>query len=250
MSNQIQEFYLEMKSYINTDRKLGLIEMLASSLPRMAKLILAECGFSQDYGPHNLVADVLTHHHAHILQVWCDLPYFIEVYKKVNRCGRAPEDASAMMNRLFPPAAAARPGVNNDDASQHDNSRTSSIVHLNKNQIETPARGHSNNTEEISALSSETPAAAQPQKLDGSGFMSAAQFASFIARLKPGDNFQAKAAEFCNNITLNADNPTNDNPNNDSNVPSSIGNLSHNSSSTTIPNPSPIRVLRNPYNKK
>ena len=67
MSNQIQEFYLEMKSYINTDRKLELIEILASSLPRMAKLILAECGFSQDYGPHNLVADVLTHHHAHIL---------------------------------------------------------------------------------------------------------------------------------------------------------------------------------------
>ena len=82
MSHQIQEFYLEMKSYINTDRKLELIETLASSLPRMAKLILAECGFSQDYGPHNLVADVLTHHHAHILKVWCDLPYFIEVYTR------------------------------------------------------------------------------------------------------------------------------------------------------------------------
>eukprot|EP00956_Cyclotella_meneghiniana_P025321 scaffold52633_cov64-Cyclotella_meneghiniana.AAC.1 len=42
MSHQIQEFYLEMKSYINTDRKLELIETLASSLPRMAKLILLQ----------------------------------------------------------------------------------------------------------------------------------------------------------------------------------------------------------------
>ena len=156
-----------------------------------------------------------------------------------------------MMNRLFPPAAAARPGVNNnDDTSQHDNSRARSIVQLHKNQLETPARGNSNNAEEISALSVETPAAAQSHKLDGSGFMSATQFANFIATLKLGDDFQAKAADYCKNITLTTIKPTNDNPNNDLNVPSSIGELPCNSSCATPPNPSPIRVLRNPYNKK
>ena len=249
MSRAIQDFYLEIKSYINADRKLELIEIIASSLPRMAKLILAECGFSQDYGPHNLVADVLTYKQIFLLKFWCDLPYFIELYKRINNCGRAPEEASAMMNRLFPPAAAAQPETDNDSTSQQNSTANNNTALTRRNLYETPSRGIGNNAEDISAISvdSDTPSTNQPRKLNGSGFMTAAQFAEFIANLKPGDNFQAKAAEFCSNIALNTNN---DNSNNDAQVPSSIGNSSTAATSVTLPSPSPMRILRNPYTKK
>ena len=77
--------------------------------------------------------------------------------------------------------------------------------------------------------------------------MTAAQFADFIANLKPGDDFQAKAAEFCSNIAFNTNN---DNSNKDVQVPSSIGNLSTDATPVTLPSPSPMRILRNPYTKK
>ena len=253
MSHQLSEFYIEMKTYVNTDRKLELIEMLACSLPRMAKLILAECGFSQDYGPHNLVADVLTSQHGNILKFWCDLPYFIDVYKRINRCGRAPEDASAMMNRLFPPTAAAQPEVDDDDddgTTQQDTLTHGSVIRSQRNQFETPSRGDGNNAEEVSAISTDTPSTSQPHKLDGSGFMTATQFADFIKRLKPGDDFKAKADEFCKTIALNTPNPNNDNPNNSSKVPSTIGHPTHSVTPASRPSPSPLRVLRNPYTNK
>eukprot|EP00956_Cyclotella_meneghiniana_P020141 scaffold35167_cov96-Cyclotella_meneghiniana.AAC.4 len=215
----------------------------------MAKLILAECGFSQDYGPHNLVADVLTYKHVILLKFWCDLPYFVDVYKKVNNCGRAPEDASAMMNRLFPPAVAAQPEKDNDSTSQQNSTANSNTALSRRNQFETSSRGIGNNAEDISAISveTETPSTAQPRKLDGSGFMTATQFAEFFAKLKPGDDFQANAAEFYSNISLN---PNNDNSNNEAKVPSTIGNSSNTATPAICPSPSPLRVLRNPYTNK
>ena len=100
------EHYLKAVTAVNKDLKLDLIEFIARSLPQLSDIVLITHN-ATEYGFHNLVADMLTIAYDEILMHFTTLENFLEIYKRENKCGRAPEDAKVLLDRLTPPATAA-----------------------------------------------------------------------------------------------------------------------------------------------
>ena len=68
------------------------MEIFAKALPCFGDLILIEDD-ADNYGKHDLVADLLLSHHDVVFRHLKNLPVsqFIEIYQKVNGCGHQPE---------------------------------------------------------------------------------------------------------------------------------------------------------------
>eukprot|EP00956_Cyclotella_meneghiniana_P032800 scaffold91562_cov49-Cyclotella_meneghiniana.AAC.4 len=93
-------FHLEMRNINNDERRLQLLEHAATSIWRMARILLASIQ-AMVYDPHNLVADMLLVAHDRVLRELCDLEEFVSIYKRVHKCGREAEDPNVMYVRRF-----------------------------------------------------------------------------------------------------------------------------------------------------
>lgn len=115
--------YLKLRGLNNERKKINLTELLAKSLPRLAEsqLIDSEC---KEYGKHNLVADLLLLHHHQLLRSHTPLQRFIDVYKRVNGCGRTPADHMELYRRRFPEQTAPSETAKNDSASTRASTAT------------------------------------------------------------------------------------------------------------------------------
>lgn len=115
--------YLKLRSLNNERKKINLTELLARSLPRLAEsqLIDSEC---REYGKHNLVADLLLIHHHQLLRNHTPLNRFIDTYKRVNDCGRAPADHMELYCRRFPEKTAPSEAAKDDSASARKETAT------------------------------------------------------------------------------------------------------------------------------
>ena len=103
--------YIKAVTEVNKSLKVELIEFIARSLPLMSRIVLITHN-AAEYGPHNLLADTLALSNREILLHFTTMELFIEMYKRENKCGRAPEDAKVLLDRLTTPArAVAAQGV-------------------------------------------------------------------------------------------------------------------------------------------
>ena len=101
------EHYLKAVTAVNKDLKLDLMEFIARSLPQLSKIVLITHN-AIEYGRHNLVADMLVLAYDEILMHFTTLEKFVKIYKSENKCGRVPEDAKVLLERLTPPVMAVR----------------------------------------------------------------------------------------------------------------------------------------------
>eukprot|EP00956_Cyclotella_meneghiniana_P028253 scaffold65166_cov76-Cyclotella_meneghiniana.AAC.1 len=83
------------------------MEFIARSLPQLSKIVLITHN-AIEYGRHNLVADMLVLAYDEILMHFTTLENFVKIYKSENKCGRVPENAKVLLERLTPPAMAVR----------------------------------------------------------------------------------------------------------------------------------------------
>ena len=93
MKPQAGILHLKSRVLNNTARQEELIKIFAKALPRFADFILIEDA-AKLYGKHDLVADLLLSHGNTIFRHLDNLlvRQFIEIYQKVNNCGRPPEN--------------------------------------------------------------------------------------------------------------------------------------------------------------
>eukprot|EP00956_Cyclotella_meneghiniana_P022127 scaffold41279_cov65-Cyclotella_meneghiniana.AAC.1 len=105
-TNVNHRHYIKAVTAVNKSLRVGLVEFIARSLPVMSKIVLITHN-AAEYGPHNLVADTLALSQREILAHFTTLEIFIGIYKRENKCGRAPEDAKVLLDRLTRPPARA-----------------------------------------------------------------------------------------------------------------------------------------------
>ena len=103
MKIEAGKLYLRGKRLNLAGRKNELLELFAKALPSLAQLILVETELST-IGKHDLVADLLLYHHKDALGHLDNIPVpqFIEIYKKVNRCGGPTVDTNTIYCEFFP----------------------------------------------------------------------------------------------------------------------------------------------------
>ena len=106
--------HLKVRRMNNDAAKEALIELVAHSMWRMARILLSTI-LSEEYDAHNLVADMLILHHQAVLKKLCSLEEFIRLYKKINKCGRDIEDPDVMFARRFGIATESDASITNKD---------------------------------------------------------------------------------------------------------------------------------------
>ena len=158
--------YIKAVTAVNKSLKVELLEFIARSLPVMSKIVLITHN-AAEYGPHNLVADTFALSQREILSHFTTLEIFMGMYKRENKCGRAPEDAKALLDRLTPSArAVVEKDVNESDAEIPPNPETNTpIVPIDttpKSNLKCPV-GIYNKQEDTSAITESS----------GNGFISA-----------------------------------------------------------------------------
>ena len=128
-TNVNHRHYIKAVTAVNKSLRVGLVEFIARSLPVMSKIVLITHN-AAEYGPHNLVADTLALSQREILSHFTTLEIFIGIYKRENKCGRAPEDAKVLLDRLTrPPArAVAENDVNKSAAEIPPDSTTNAPI--------------------------------------------------------------------------------------------------------------------------
>ena len=102
--------HLKVRQMNNDARREIFIELAARSMWRMARILLSTI-LSVEYDAHNLVADMLTLHHAEVLKEMCSLEEFITLYKRINKCDRDVEDPDVMYARRFDSAPDPSVGI-------------------------------------------------------------------------------------------------------------------------------------------
>lgn len=101
-----QQNYIKIMKSANKISKSQVVEFVARSISQLSHIVLITHS-AAEYGSHNLIADILLTSHRDILKHLCGLERFVEIYKRVNQCGRTPEEAQVLLDRLTPSTEAA-----------------------------------------------------------------------------------------------------------------------------------------------
>ena len=156
--------YLKVVRSANQLWKNDLKEFIALSLPEMSNIVLITHN-AAEYGAHNLVADVLMIAHQDVLRLWCNLESFVEIYKRVNQCGRIPEDAKTILDRMTP-AAKAAPAAASKTAPVNSN-KSPAAAPIPPTPILAPATGNLKDVNAIYGKDEETSAISDGSSLPG-----------------------------------------------------------------------------------
>lgn len=183
------EFHLRMRTINNRTKRDEYIRLMAYSIWRMARLLLASIE-GDFYGPHNLVADMLLIAHNKVFKELCKLDEFISVYKRIHKCVRDPEDPDVMYTRRFGTAAEPPGGVDPSTTSPVASPSQTDATH-DMNIIPPTTNGKKTSTLPVSNLfAEETSKAPTTQSVEDVNKQWREKFAMFLAMAADSHNVQ------------------------------------------------------------